>query len=92
MFKSHFAVINSAIQNPISLAGQLFQAQLIGRQLLADVTTPGLQHNYQVNKLMQCVLSQIELSADNLYIFIKVLEKDSSLSELEKQLKMKFLF
>ena len=53
------------------------------------MSTPGLQHTYRVSQLLLCVQSQIEWSADNLYAFIDVLEKDPTLSGICGQLKRK---
>ena len=75
--------------NPISFAEQLYQVNLINFQVLRDISSPGIEHSYQVSKLLCCVQSQIEWSADNLYAFIEVLEKDQTLSILTSQLVMK---
>ena len=89
VLNSHIADISNAIQNPTHLAQELLQAKLIGPDVHKDVCSPGLEHSYQVSKLLQCVQSQIEISADNLYLFIEVLEKDPTLSELCSKLKLK---
>ena len=89
VLNSHFADICNAIQSPTHLSQELFQAKLIGPDVHKDMCSPGLEHSYQVNKLLQCVQSQIEMSADNLYLFIEVLEKYPTLSELCSQLKLK---
>ena len=75
--------------NPISFAGQLHQVKLISPEVLRNISSPGIEHSYQVNKLLCCVQSQIELSADNLYVFIEVLEKNQALSRLSSQLVVK---
>lgn len=72
-------------------AGQLLQAELIGIDVYRDVCSLGLERSYQVSKLMQCVESMIEWSVDNLYVFIKVLEKDPTKVGLAKKLKEKCL-
>ena len=89
VLNSHIADISNAIQNPTDLSKELLQAELIGFSVHKDVCSPGLEHSYQVNKLLQCVQSQIEISTDNFYLFIEVLEKDPTLSGLCKQLKLK---
>lgn len=72
-------------------AGQLLQAELIGFDVYRDVCSLGLEHSYRVSKLMQCVESKVEWSVDNLYVFMKVLEKDPTKVGLANKLKEKCL-
>ena len=88
---SRYADICSAIQNPVTLAGQLLQAQLISNDIYKNVCSPGLRCSDQVSTLMRTVQSRINLCADNLYVFIEVLDKDPTMSELSNQLKEEWL-
>ena len=86
VFKSHFADISSEIKDPIWLANQLFQARLINRTVLEDVSGNELVKSKKTNILMRCVLSQIKLNAKNIITFIEILNKDKSTRERSVQL------
>ena len=70
------------------MAGFLLEAQLINIDVHRNVCNPCFEHNHRVSTLLSCVLTQIELSASNFYVFTEVLEKDTLLSGLSKQMKL----
>ena len=48
-----------------------------------------MKHNDRVSPIMNCVVTQTELSVSYFYSFTEVLEKDPLLSGLSKQMKLK---
>lgn len=89
VFNSLIADISSCIQDPVHLAVELFQEKLISDSVYSNVTGRELLHIDKISTLMQCVLSMIQQSADNLYVLIGILEKDRTLTTLCHQLKAK---
>ena len=86
VFKSHFADISNEIKDPIWLANQLFQARLINKTVLEDVSGNELVKSKKTNMLMRCVLTEIKLNAKSIITFIEILNKDKSTREISIQL------
>ena len=86
VFKSHFADISSEIKDPIWLANQLFQARMINRTVLEDVSGNELVKSKKTNMLMRCILRQIKSNPKNIITFIEILNKDKSMREKSVQL------
>ena len=70
------------------MAGHLLEAELINIDVYRNACNPSFEHNHRVSTLLSCVLSQIELSASNFYVFTEALEKDTLLSGLSKQIEL----
>lgn len=66
----------------MAFAGELLQESLINESTYRDVCDRGLVHSSKVSSLMMSVQSQIKGNADKLNSFIKVLEKDATMSGL----------
>ena len=66
----------------MAFAGVLLQESLINELTYRDVCDRGLVHSEKVSHLMMSVQSQINQNADKLNSFIKILEKDATMSGL----------
>ena len=88
-FKEHYARLVHAIQNPLSLATQLFTRSVIDSSLLQRVNTLGFTTFQNTTTLLTAVLGKIQTDPRMFYEFLSALNEDPSMQSLVKSMQGK---
>ena len=81
VFKKYFADLSECIQNPATLAGRLYSADLLSRDTKRTIYLLE-RPAQQITELLDAVEGQIRLDPQNFYKFVDVLEKDRPMQHL----------
>ena len=86
MFKNHFGDLVLLISDPELLAAQLYSKSLISSATLDEIMT---LPNSQLKKTLRLLLDlkrKIQVYPEKLFAFIHVMERDTSLEDVVKQM------
>ena len=88
-FREHYARLVHAIQNPLSLATQLFTRNIIDSSLLQQMNTLGFTIFQNANTLLTAVLGKIKTDPRTLRVFLSALNEDPSMQSLVESIQSK---
>ena len=88
-FREHYARLVHAIQNPLSLATQLFTRNIIDFSLLQRVNTLGFTTFQNSNTLLSAVLEKIQTDPRMFSEFLSALKEDPSMQSLVESMQSK---
>ena len=86
IFRNHYARLVHAIQNPLSLATQLFTRRLIDTSLLQQVNTLGFSTFQSTNTLLTAVSGKIQTDPSAFHVLLSALNEDPSMLPLVKSM------
>ena len=88
-FQQHFPQLVSAIQNPDTLADQLFARNIISIEVHQEVCNHTLTIHHKNRKLLQHVYNQISFVKCGIFWkFLEILKQESYAKELTKDLEV----
>ena len=90
IFRDHYARLVHAIQNPLSLATQLFTRRLIDTSILQQVNTLGFTTFQNTNTLLSAVLGKIQTDPSAFGEFLLALKEDPTMQSLVKSMQSKW--
>ena len=90
-FREHYARLYHAIQNPLSLATQLFTKSIIDSSLLQQMSTLGFTTFQNTNTLLSAVLGKIQTDPSVFVVFLSALKEDPSMQLLVESMESKCL-
>ena len=88
-FREHYARLVHAIQNPLSLATQLFTRNIIDSSLLQQMNTLGFTIFQNANTLLTAVLGKIKTDPRTFRLFLSALNEDPSMQSLVESIQSK---
>ena len=89
IFREHYARLYHAIQNPLSLATQLFTRSIIDSSILQQMSTLGFTTFQNTNTLLTAVLGKIRTDPSAFGVFLLALKEDSSMQSLVESMQGK---
>ena len=84
LYLHNYANLIQMIQDPLSLAAELYSANLIARNVLNSTLESPLTKVEKTMHLLQAVSDQIAINPNNFHYFLALLEKDPSLQVLSE--------
>ena len=90
-FQEHYARLYHAIQNPLSLATQLFTKSIIDSLILQQMSTLGVTTFQNTNTLLTAVLGKIQTDPKMFSVFLSALKEDPSMQSLVESMESKCL-
>ena len=90
-FREHYARLYHAIQNPLSLATQLFTKSIIDSSILQQMNTLGFTTFQNTNTLLSAVLGKIQTDPKMFSVFLSALKEDPSMQSLVESMESKCL-
>ena len=81
-FREHYNRLYHAIQDPLSLATQLFTRSMIDTSLLQQMNTLGFTTFQNTTTLLTAVLGKIKIDPKMFYEFLSALKEDPSMQSL----------
>ena len=91
-FREHYARLYHAIQNPLSLATQLFTKSIIDSSLLQQMSTLGFTTFQNTNTLLTAVLGKIQTDPSAFGEFLLALKEDPTMRPLVESMQSKCLY
>ena len=88
-FREHYSRLYHAIQDPLSLATQLFTRSVIDSSILQRVNTLGFTTFQNTNILLTAVLGKIQADPRMFDVFLSALNEDPSMQSLVKSMQGK---
>ena len=88
-FREHYARLYHAIQNPLSLATQLFTRSIIDSSILQRMNTLGFTTFQNTNTLLSAVLGKIQTDPSVFGEFLLSLKEDPSMQSLVESMESK---
>ena len=86
-FQEHYSTLVSAIQDPDTLADELFSRRILSREVLMGLQTPGLSNLMKNRKILQCVLDRIVfVDSSSFWVFTDVLKCEAYAEPLSNML------
>ena len=86
-FQEHYSTLVSAIQDPDTLADQLFFKRILSQEVLVGLQTPGLSNLMKSQKILQCVFDQIVfVDSSSFWVFTDVLKCEAYTEPLSNML------
>ena len=86
-FQEHYSTLVSAIQDPDTLADELFSKRILSREVLVGLQTPGLSNLMKNRKILQCVLDRIVfVDSSSFWVFTDVLKCEAYAEPLSNML------
>ena len=77
-FQEHYSTLVSAIQDPDTLADQLFSKRILSREVLVGLQTPGVSNLMKNRKILQCVLDRIVfVDSSSFWVLTDVLKHEA---------------
>ena len=86
MFKNHFSDLLILITDPEFLAAQLYSESLISSATLDEIMTLPISRLKKTLRLLLDLKRKIQVYPEKLFAFIHVMERDSSLEDVVKQM------
>ena len=86
MFKNHFSDLLILITDPELLAAQLYSESLISSATLDEIMTLPISRLKKTLRLLLDLKRKIQVYPEKLFVFIHVMERDSSLEDIVKQM------
>ena len=81
-FREHYDRLYRAIQDPLSLAAQLFSKGIISSAVKERMAILGLSGLEKNNALLSAVEKQIQLDPETFYVLVSALNEDPSMQLL----------
>ena len=88
-FREHYSRLYNAIQDPLSLAIQLFSQGIIASAVKENMSVSAFSRLEKNNALLSAVEMQVRTNPSTYYAFLSALEKDTSLQSLVESLQSK---
>ena len=88
-FREHYARLYHAIQNPLSLATQLFTRSIIDCSILQQMNTLGFTTFQNTNTLLTAVLGKIQTDPSAFHLFLSALNEEPSTQSLVESMQSK---
>ena len=88
-FREHYARLYHAIQNPLSLATQLFTRSIIDSSILQQMNTLGFTTFQNTNTLLSAVLGKIQSDPRMFSVLLSALKEDAAMQLLVKSMESK---
>ena len=88
-FREHYATLCGAIQDPLSLAAQLFSKGIISSAVQERMAILGLSRLEKNNELLSAVGMQIRTNSQTFHEFVSALKEDSSMQSLVESMQSK---
>ena len=88
-FREHYSRLYNAIQDPLSLATQLFTRSIIDFSLLQRVNTLGFTTFQNTTTLLSAVLGKIQTDPRMFGVFLSALNEDPSMQSLVESMEGK---
>ena len=86
-FQEHYSTLVNVIQDPDTLADQLFSKRILSREVLVGLQTPGLSNLMKNRKILQCVFDRIVfVNSSSFWIFTDVLKREAYAEPLSNML------
>ena len=86
-FQEHYSTLVNAIQDPDTLADELFSKKILSREVLVGLQTPGLSNQMKNRKILQCVLDRIVfVDSSSFWDFTDVLKCEAYAEPLSNML------
>ena len=89
-FREHYYRLMQAIQDPLSLAAQLYSQGIIASAVKEQMSVLGLSRLEKNNVLLNAVEMQIQTDPSVLHIFLATLNEDPSVQSLVESMQSKF--
>ena len=89
LFREHYSKLYHAIQDPLSLATQLFTRSVIDSSLLQRVNTLGFTTFQNTTTLLTVVLGKIQTDPKMFHEFMSALNEDPSMQSLVESMQSK---
>ena len=86
VFKNHFSDLLILITDPELLAAQLYSESLISSATLDEIMTLPISRLKKTLRLLLDLKRKIQVYPEKLFVFIHVMERDSSLEDIVKQM------
>ena len=86
VFRDHYRELVSSIQDPDSLADDLFSRHLLGAGMMHELQVDGLSQRKKMRKILLAVQDQIAVHPDKFGEFVEALRSDSSRDYLADKL------
>ena len=90
-FREHYSSLYHAIQDPLSLAAQLYSQGIIAPAVKEQISVLGISRLEKNNALLSAVEMQIQTDASVLHVFLATLNEDSSMQSLAESMQSKCL-
>ena len=88
-FREHYYRLMQAIQDPLSLAAQLYSQGIIASAVKEQMSMLGLSRLEKNNVLLNAVEMQIQTDSSVLHIFLATLNEDHSMQSLVESMQSK---
>ena len=88
-FREHYDRLYHAIQDPLSLAAQLFSKGIISSAVKERMAILGLSGLEKNNALLSAVEKQIQLDPETFHVFLSALIEDPSMQSLVESMQSK---
>ena len=88
-FREHYARLVHAIQDPLSLATQLFTRSVIDSSVLQRMNTLGFTTFQNTTALLTAVLGKIQTDPRMFHEFLSALKEDPSMQSLVESMESK---
>ena len=86
-FREHYATLAKAIQNPDTLANELFTKGILSREVLEELQTCSLSTPKKNGRIVQCVYNYLVfIDPSKLQVFSDILRQESYSSQLSEKL------
>ena len=82
IFREHYDGLYYAIQDPLSLATQLFTRSIVASAVMGKMNTVGLSTLEKNSLLLSAVEGQIQTDPKVLHVFLSTLNEDTSMQPL----------
>ena len=90
IFRKHFARLCDAIQDPPSLAAELYRRGIIPREVLERTNLLGLTRLEKNSGLLSAVETQIRANSQAFHEFISALNEDITIQSLVESIRSKY--
>ena len=90
-FREHYSSLYHAIQDPLSLATQLYSQGIIAPAVKEQMNMLGLSRLEKNSALLSAVEMKIQTDASVLHMFLATLNEDSSIQSLVESMQSKCL-
>ena len=89
IFREHYSRLYNAVQDPLSLATQLFSQGIITSVVKEQISVPTLTRLEKNNALLSAVEVQVRTSPSMYHTFLSALKEDPSMQSLMESMKSK---
>ena len=90
-FREHYVRLYHAIQNPLSLATQLFTKSIIDSSIMQQMSTLSFTTFQNTNTLLSTVLGKIQTDTSAFGVFLSALKEEPSTQSLVESMESKCL-